>query len=113
MTAPYTETDLTRDPEQTARRAFKNWTAWQPGDGSKYTVKLDAITDGPDHGDMVLLVSIEGRTVGFQFPLVSYRAKEARPWNGKRCQEEGIPPWVAKAAMPLMRAARQLLGSGA
>lgn len=91
-----------RDPVAVLANAIGKWTWWMPGDGSRYSVHLTRITEGPDAADLVLLLSIQRRTVAFQVPTAKYRLAEIGPWTRARCREHGIPGWAWRAAKPLL-----------
>lgn len=102
----HVEDVISRDALQTVMRAHTEWRSWQPGDGSCYRVRLHNILGGPDHGDRVLLVSINRRTWAFQFPTVEYRRQEmGAPAQRRRALSGQVTgDWFGRAVAPLLEA---------
>lgn len=93
--------DPSRDPRETVRAAAFGWAPWQPGDGSKYAVRVLTVNEGPDRGDQVLLISINRTAAAFQFPRAAYREAEQRLWSAALAREQRLLPWWPAAA-PLL-----------
>lgn len=93
-----------RDPVAVLAAARDRWVSWMPGDGSAYVVRVVTVEAGPRLGDEVLLLSIGGETLTFQYPTVEYRRREPDGmWTRRRCH--GMPSWAWDAARPLLEVA--------
>lgn len=93
--------DLNRNAGFVVKVAETRWAEWLPGDGTRYSVRIVAITEGADYSDRVLLVSVGRRCAAFQCPSAEYRLQEIGPWTKKRAKEHGVV-WAWAAARPLL-----------
>jgi hypothetical protein len=69
-------------------------------------VRIINVGSGPDYGDKILLININRRTWGLQYPSAGHRRDEIGDAAVRsEYLREGIPQAIWDTALPLLRAA--------